>query len=262
MSAAPVLSVATGLWPLAQAATAIGGDKAAVVNVIPAGTDPLTYRPDAAAERILTSSGLVLEMGGGFQPGIEGASAGAARVLQLGPALGARNPYVWLDPATMGSAVTRIADAMAAANPAAAPLYRRNAGAFQDQVHSVGLDYSSTLSSCPGTVLVTPDAAFGTMATAYGLQDHVVGPAPSPEKVAAEKAELQARNAVAVLSESWVDNRGVQEVASAAGLKVHSVDTLAGSPTTGTAVQNTYVTRMEQILGVVSGALGCNANEQ
>ncbi len=262
VSAAPVLSVATGLWPLAQAATAIGGDKAAVVDVVPAGTNPLTWQPDAAAQRILRSSGLVLEIGGGFQAALEAAASGAPRVSQLGPVPGTNNPYVWLDPMTMGPAVTQIADAMAAANPAAAALYHRNEGAFQDQIHSLGIDFSSTLSSCPGTVIVTPDAAFSSMAASYGLQDHVIGPAPSPEKVAAEKADLQARNSVAVLSQTWVDNSGVRQVASAAGLKVHAVDTLAGVPVTGTAVQNTYVTRMEQILGVVSGGLGCNANEQ
>lgn len=262
VATAPVLQVATGLWPLAEAAAAVGGNKAAVVNVVPPGVDPLSYRPDAPSRHTLQSSGLVLEIGGGFQPGLEAASAGAATVLRLGSALGVENPYVWLDPATMVRAVTRIADAMAATNPGAAALYRRNEGAFQAEIRSLGIDYSSTISTCPGTVMVTPDAAFSSMAASYGLRDVVIGPAPTPQRIEAEKSALQSGSAVAVLSQTWADNRGVEEVAAAAGIKVHAVDTLAGTPVTGTGAQNTYMTRMEQILGVVSGALGCNPSEQ
>ena len=262
VSGAPVLSVVTGLWPLAQAAGEIGGDKVAVDDLIPSGTDPFAYQPDAAATRILHSSGLVLEVGGGFQPGFEQAAQGAPKVLGVRATTGTDDPYVWLDPVTMGRAVGSIADAMAAANPAAAPLYRSNAGALQDEIRSLGMDYSSTLSSCPGTTIVVPDPAFTAMAGQYGLQAHVIGPSPTPSRVAAEKAGLQTGRAVAALTQPWVDNSGVEQVAAAAGLKVRAVDTLALPPAGGSPQQNTYFARMEQILGVVSGALGCNPNEQ
>jgi hypothetical protein len=69
-----------------------------------------------------------------------------------------------------------------------------------------------------------------------------------------------------------VDNRGVEAVASAAGIKVHDIDTLAGVPSAGgapgsgpgpgTASKGAYFAYMEHNLGVLSGALGCNAAEQ
>jgi ABC-type Zn uptake system ZnuABC Zn-binding protein ZnuA len=256
VAGAPVLTVATGLWPLAQAAAAIGGAKVTVVDVVPPGTDPLTFHPDARESSILQGSGLVLAIGGGFQSALEQTAVRAPAVTRLGAVLQQSDPYIWLDPATMGRAVQAIAHAMAAANPPAASLYESNAGDFQDQVQSLGIDYSSTLSACPGRTLVTPDHAFTVMAAAYGLDDHVIGPAPTPAQIGSQKAALTTGAAVAALSQPWVDDHGVDEVAAAASIHVRAVDTLAG------AGPGTYFARMEQILGAVSGGLGCNPNEQ
>lgn len=262
VSGAPVLSVVTGLWPLAQAATEIGGDKVAVDDIVPPGTNPLTFQPDASDANVMQSAGAVLLAGGDLQPGLSQAAQGAHHVLRLTDALGTSNPYVWLDPATMERAAQAIADAMAAANPAAASLYQRNAGGFKAEIGSVDIDYSSTLTACPGTAMVTPDIAFSSMATHYGLTDLVAPAGVSAATIQSYTARLQGNRSGAALSQPWVDNSGVQAVSAAAGIRLHDVDTLAGAPTTGTATENTYTARMEQLLGTISGALGCNANEQ
>jgi zinc transport system substrate-binding protein len=258
---APSLSVATGLWPFAQAATVIGGDKAVVVDIVPPGTDPLTFTPDAAQARILQGSGLVLGVSG-LQPGVLPAATGAHSVVDIQAHIGAANPYVWLDPNTMVRAVQAVADAMAAANPGAGSLYERNAGAYEQEVKSVGIDYSSTLSSCPGTRIIGPDQAFSTMASAYGLSFLAVGPSPTPAESAAAKTQLESGSAVAVLSQRWADNQGVEAVASASGAGVHAIDPLAGAPVTGAAGPNAYFAQMEHNLGIISGGLGCNPSEQ
>lgn len=262
VSAAPVLSVVTGLWPLAQAATEIGGDKVAVDLIVPPGTNPLTFQPDQAAGNVVRSAGLVVLAGGGLQPALADSAQGAAHVLQLTDAVHTPDPYVWLDPATMERTVQAIGDAMASANPAAASLYQRNAAGFRSEITSLDIDYSSTLTTCPGNTMVTPDGAFGGMASHYGLTDLVVPAGSSTATVQSSAARLQGNRAGAAFSQPWVDNAGVQAASSAAGARLHPVDTLAGSPTTGTAAQNTYLVRMEQVLGVISGALGCSSAEQ
>ena len=263
IDSAPVLSIATGLWPLAQAARQIGGNKAAVVDFVPPATDPLHFQPNPSEARILTGSGLVLEVGGGFQPAVEAAAAAAPAVTRVASGIGATDPYVWLDPTTMGQVVTVIERAMAAADPAAASLFQRNASDLRNEIQSLGIDYSSTLSACPGTALVTPDDAFSAMAATYGLTDHVIGPHPSSSDIALEKAEIQGGRATGVLTEPWVDNAGVEQVAAAAGARTHAVDTLATTPTTpaGTG-QDPYFASMEQLLGQLTKALGCSTSEQ
>ncbi len=265
VDSAPVLSVATALWPLGQAAQVIGGAKVAVVDVVPAGTNPLTFQPDPATVRIMQAAGLVLEAGRGLQPAVDRGAAGTPHVAAVADRIGATNPYVWLDPATMEKAVTAMAAAMSAANPGAGALYRRNAEGLNAQIESVRIDYSSTLSTCPGNTIVTADEAFSTMAESFSLTDLVTGPAPAPSLISSDQARLHSGTAAAALNETWVDNGGVQQVAAAAAIKVHAIDTLAGIPTGPGAVTtgpNAYPQMMEKDLSSLSGALGCNNNEQ
>ena len=262
VASAPVITVMTGLWPLAQAATAIGGDKVHVVDVVPPGRDPFTYRPTALQTRDIRASALVLEVGAGFQPGIEQAAVGAPSVKDLQPELKMSDPYLWLDPPTMVRVVQTIATALTAANPAAASLYDRDASAYEAQVRSLDIDFSSTLAACPGRALLAPDGAFAAMATTYDLSFHAVGPVPAATEVENLQRLFRPGAPVAALSQPWVDDHGVDVVAAAAHLKVHPVDTLSEAPPGPASGPVTYLSAMEHDLGVISGALGCSAGEQ
>lgn len=258
---APVLSVVTGLYPLAQIAQEVGGPKVSVDDVVPSGTDPLRWTATASSHAAIGAAGLVVQIGGGFQPGFEAASAGAPRVLSLRSALPTGSPYLWLDPTTTTEVVTAVAGAMAAADPAAAALFRSNAEAVDAQVRSLGIDYSSTLSACPGSTIVTPDRALSTMAASYGLHDLVVPGGSSGAMVDDTVGAVRRSPPAAVVSQPWVDNSGVAAVARAARVRLRPVDTLTGAPTGGWPRGSTYFSLMEQNLGVISSGLGC-PNEQ
>ena len=261
MTDAPVLTVVTGLYPLAQAARAIGAHKAAVTDPVPAGSDPRTWVPGAAARSTITTAGLVVQVGDGFQPGFESAAARAAHVLTLRHAIPAGSQYLWLDPPTMGKVVTAMEGAMAAADPAAAALFRANAEALQAQLSSLGIDYSSTLAACPGSTIVTPDRAFATMATSYGLHDLPVPGGSSSDAVQAAVATVRRVTSPTVLSQPWVDNSGVTAVAQGAGVRLRRVDTLSGAPPGGWPRGSNYFALMEQNLGVMSSGLGCTGDQ-
>jgi ABC-type Zn uptake system ZnuABC Zn-binding protein ZnuA len=262
VSAAPVLKVATGLYPLARMAALVGGAKATVTDVVPAGADPFTYRLPAPAAAEVHQAGLAVEVGGRIQPSFEAAAAGARAVASLGSRAGGSGGYVWLDPTSMGRAVASLAAAMERADPAAGPLYRRNLSSLQARIASLGGDYSSTLGTCPNPVLVTPDDALDATAASYGIKVVVAGPRPSPAAVAAAVADLRAAGTGAVLTEPWVDNAGVDAVASAGSAALHAFDTLAGPPPGGWPRGAGYFALMEQNLGTLSGALGCGGGTQ
>lgn len=261
VAGAPVLDVTTGLYPLGEAVQLIGQNKARVTDVVPDGSNPFTYALTASQTEAVHHSGLAVEVGGGFQPPFERAAAGARATVAVRPAVGgnggAGDPYVWLDPAGMGRAVTTIAAAMERADPDAAPLFRRNATSLQAEISSLGIDYSSTLSACPGTVLVTPDDAFNSMAAAYGRRTVVVGPAPSSAQVAAAARTVQQVTSTPVVTEPWVNDDGVAAVAAAAHVKLRTLDTLAAFPAGGWPSGADYFSLMEQNLGTLSSLLGC-----
>ena len=147
VSKAPVLQIATALYPLAEAAIEIGQSKVEVVDIVPDGSDPTTFVPSEADRALMGNAGLVIEVGGGFQPPFEQAAAASKHLLTLG-AIGPGG-YPWLDPATMDSYISRIESAMAAADPRAPSLFKAGAQAFTAEVDSTGIDYETTLSVCP-----------------------------------------------------------------------------------------------------------------
>ncbi len=149
---------------MAQAVEQIGQGKVSVTDVVPAGSDPTSYRLGPAQALQVRRAGLVVEIGGGFQPSFEQAATGVSDVLQLQARLNAANPYVWLDPNVMQKAVALIAGAMEAADPAAAGLFRQGEQSYGASVQSTGIDYESTLSTCPRMTIFTADAAFAAMA--------------------------------------------------------------------------------------------------
>ena len=263
VAAAPVESVVTGLWPLAVAAQAIGGDKVAVDDVVPAGDNPFTYPLDPARQRTVEAAGLAVEIGRGFQPAFEEAARHAPRTLALEQVLRPASPYVWLSPTMMERAVSAIADAMTSADPPAGPLFERNAAGFRAEIESLRIDYSSTLSVCPGTAVVAPDRALADLAGDLGLTETVVAASASAASVSGAARVLESANATALIRQPWVDDSGVERVGAAAGIRPTEFDTLAGvpaGPVTGSG--DPYTQLMENDLNVLSRALGCNNNEQ
>jgi zinc transport system substrate-binding protein len=256
---APSIEVVTGLFPLAQAVEQIGGSKVTVVDVVPAGSDPRSYQLTASQVAAVGRAAVVLEAGRAFQPSLAAAAATAPRVVDLETALGTSDPYVWLDPDDMQRAVSSIAAAMEAANPPAAGQYRSGARAFSDEVASTGIDYESTLSTCPRRLIVTPNGAFADLARLYGLTDQVVGTAATPDAaaVAAAAGGIQAAGLSTVFSEPFVPTGTIAAVAAAAHVKVRVLDPLTGPPPAGWPRQADYVRLMEANLGTLNAALGC-----
>jgi zinc transport system substrate-binding protein len=250
----PVLKVVTGVYPLQQAVGQIGQSKVEVTDVVPPGANPLTYQLTPTQVAQVRSADLVVDVGGGFQPSFEEAARGARRVWSMVP----EGPkYVWLDPTAMADTVGGLAGAMAAANPSAGAYYRQGERAFADELRSTGIDYESTLSTCPVDVIFTADSAFGAMAQQYGLHSEVLGTDPAPATVASGVEQVTAANATTVFREPWVADAVVMAVASQAHRKVRTLDTLTGPPSGGWPRSATYVTLLEANLGALSTALGC-----
>ena len=256
---APVLTIVTGLYPLAQAATQIGQSKVRVIDVVPVGVDPRTYRLAPSQVALVRTAGLVLVEGGGFQPSLEQAARGTTGpTWSVQQALTAPEGYAWLDPAAMERIVTSIGAAMKNANPAAGGLYRDGTEAYTAAIHSTGIDFESTLSTCRRLTIFTADQAFEAASKTFGLEDRAVGTGePATD---ATVSQIRATGATTVFSESYqspAEARAVMAVAAATGAKIRNLDTLTGAPPGGWPHQATYLNLMEANLGALVRALGC-----
>lgn len=254
----PALVVATGLYPLAQAVEQIGQGRARAEDVVPAGTDPRSYRPDASAASKLSRAALIVLGAAGIQPAIDSAVAGSPHpVVHVAPPSG--GTYFWLDPAAMGSAVAQIASAMEKADPRDAATFRSGAVAFRETLRSTDIDYQSTLSTCPRRDVFVPDVAFADVTRRYGLTLHVVAGVDQPQAavVRSAVAAIQATEATTVFVETWGPEQTARAAAAAAGVKVTTLDTLLGAPPGGWPRQATYINLLEANLGALASALGC-----
>jgi ABC-type Zn uptake system ZnuABC Zn-binding protein ZnuA len=259
-----VLDVVTGLWPLSQAVSQIGQDNVRVLDVVPDGTDPSTFQPDAAQAAAIRRAGLVVEMGAGLQPGFAAAAAHARRALGLTSALGLTDPYVWLNPFEMERAARLIERAMVAADPEAAPTFANGLDNLEAELASLDEDFESILGVCPSKTLVTVGDAFTILSPRYPVDVVPVDggrSAPSfPDRAAvvAEVATVRRTGVRTVYTEPWFPTGALIEMQGETNVAIKTLDPLLGVPPggwpPGTA---TYVDRMEADLGVISGALQC-----
>jgi zinc transport system substrate-binding protein len=71
------IRVVASFYPLAEAAERVGGGRVTVTNLTPAGAEPHDLDIDPRQVESIHTADVVLVMGRGFQPGVEGAADGA-----------------------------------------------------------------------------------------------------------------------------------------------------------------------------------------
>ena len=265
---APVVTVAVGLWPLAQAAAAVGQGNVRVVDVVPAGQDPITYRLTAAQRQQVRHAGVVLEAAPSLQPSFTAAAAaaGAARVVDVAPA----GPgYPWLSPYRMESVSRAIEAALVAADPQAKPTFANGNADEQALLASLDGDYQSTLATCPSQAMVTSDAAFTALDGRYPV--HVVaidGPAlaplrPDASTIAREVATVRSAGVHAVYRDRWQPIDGLLPMQAETDVALRTIDPLTGVPPGGWPHGlSSYFSLMESNLELIAGAMGCFAPGQ
>jgi zinc transport system substrate-binding protein len=270
------LQVVAGFYPLAQAATKVGGGRVEVRNLTPPGVEPhdLELTPDAIAA--IQSADVVLYLGHGFAPAVQQAVADARGVkvdLLQGVALegGVQesggeslsvDPHVWLDPDLYRQVVDRTERAFAQADPSAAATFQSNAQAFDAELAQLDQEYRTGLSGCARRVIVTSHAAFGYMAARYGLtQEPISGLAPDAEPSPSRLAELAAlvrRDGVTtIFTEELVSPRVAQTLGREVGVQTAVLDPLEGLTSEEVAAGADYLSVMRDNLRTLQTALGC-----
>ncbi|MGH9094712.1 MAG: metal ABC transporter substrate-binding protein [Acidimicrobiales bacterium] len=258
-SNAPVLDVVTTIYPLAEAARTIGGGNVKVVGAVPPGANPRTYQPSAADVDALRQAKVIVDVGAGFQPGIEAAIPTGTAVVSLAPTAAVADLGPWLDPTSMAQFGPRLAQAFTAANPGATATYQTGARDYASEMQSLQADFQSSLSDCPRDQIVTPDATATLLARRHRIIDHVVGAEATPtgDQLNRAVSVIRTSGVKAVFSQPWVPDGTIIAAAGAAGVPVKAFDTLEGPPPGGWPKGATYQGLIEQDLGTLTSTLQC-----
>jgi len=272
------LKVVAGFYPLAEAATKVGGTLVGVQNLTPPGVEPhdLELTPDEIAA--IQSADVVLYLSHGFAPAVEQAVTDAQGIrvdlvqgMSLKPGVAEEgdkgpvsDPHVWLDPVLYRQLVARTERALAQARPADASTFESNAGAFQAELGGLDEEYRSGLTGCARDVIVTSHAAFGYLSARYGLtQEPIAGISPdaepSPQRLA-ELARLVRREGVTtIFTEELVSPKVAETLANEVGVTTAVLNPLEGLTKQELSAGDDYVSVMRANLRALRQALGCPA---
>jgi zinc transport system substrate-binding protein len=271
------VSVVASFYPLAEAASKVGGDLVSVQNLTPPGVEPhdLELAPDDI-EAIATAD-VIVYLGGGFQPAVEDALAEAEHAVTVdalnavatnaAPASEAEegltvDPHVWLDPARYEEIVRAVADALAKADPANEATYAANAQAYIAQLAALDEEFRAGLSDCERTTIVTSHEAFGYLADAYGLtQVGILGLSPEAEPDPRRLAELrdlvEREGVTTIFAEELVSPKVAETLASEAGVQVAVLNPIESLTDAQEKAGEDYLSVMRENLDTLRKALDC-----
>jgi zinc transport system substrate-binding protein len=266
--------VVAAFFPLAYAASVVGGKFVDVTNLTPSGSEPhdLELTPDSVDA--LQDAGLVVVMGKGFQPAVEKVARdrdrGTLRILDRlsiagggKPVVRAGDPHVWLDPILMGRIVDEVRVALTKVDPSHSRAFAANAARLHAELDALDTEFRTGLAHCDRRLLVTSHEAFGYVATRFGLrQEGITGLSPDAEPSAKRLAELSdlvdGKGVTTIFTEALVSPKVAETLArEAGGLRTAVLNPLEGLTDREVERGGDYFSVMRSNLRKIQRGLGC-----
>jgi ABC-type Zn uptake system ZnuABC Zn-binding protein ZnuA len=255
------IQVVTTTTDLRSLAEAVGGDRVAVVSLVPPNLDAEEYQPKPQDVLRLKQARLLVRVGLDYdlwldrllaQVGRPEISRGgpayvdasfAIAVLELrgmsvgpsdGHAHGSGNPHYWLDPKNAETITANILEALARIDPANAATYEANRQAFLTRLNAKLSEWESRLSALKTLPLVAYHNSWPYFARRFrldfvGFIETKPGVPPSASHLAEIVRDMRARGARIVVREPHEPERDVAFVASRAGAQVVTLAASVGA---------------------------------
>lgn len=280
-TARPVV-VAT-IYPLAELAQRIGGDRVEVRTLVPSGTEAHDFEPGPQDVAAIGRARLFIYNGAGFEPwverllpmlpptvGVVRATAGLPLIKASGDvdahghptAIGLPDPHAWLDPLLAAQMLEVILIAFVATDPAGAEAYRQAAAVARGELAGLHARFREGLARCEQRLVVSTHTAFAYLARRYGLEQiGLAGLAPEAEPTPAALARLarflRARGVRVVFVERLASPRAAETLAREIGARTMMLHPVEGLTPEEIAAGANYVTIMDENLRALREGLGC-----
>jgi zinc transport system substrate-binding protein len=252
-------TVVAAFYPLAFAASEIGGASVDVENLTPPGAEPhdLEVSPQDVSE--VRDADLVLLLGRGFQPQLEDAAGDADNVERLldTPGLDVHSnedPHVWLDPVRYALIVERIGQVLGK---------QAAADELKQRLMDLDAEFRVGLADCQRREIVTSHEAFAYLAERYGLEQVAITglspeAEPEPGKLQGVVELVRAHGVTTIYFETLVSPRIAETVARETGAKTAVLDPIEGLTDEEAANGEDYFSLMRKNLAALRTGLGCS----
>lgn len=275
--------VVATIYPLAEFARRIGGDRIVVRTLVPAGTEAHDFEPGPQDVAAIGRARLLIYNGAGFEPwverllpslppevGVVRATAGLPLIRASGEAdahghpaaIGLPDPHAWLDPLLAAQMLETILTAFEATDPAGAQVYRQAAAVARQELAGLHARFSQGLARCERRLVVTTHTAFAYLTRRYGLEQiGLAGLAPEAEPTPAALARLartlRERGVRVVFVERQASPRAAETLAREIGARTMMLHPVEGLTPEEIAAGGDYVKIMDENLRVLREGLGC-----
>ncbi len=266
------LRVVAAFYPLAWLAERVGGPGVHVQNLTKPGAEPHDLELSPRQVIDVGESRLAFYIKG-VQPAVDKAvrQYGRKHALEASSLVGTlpapqdeardggMDPHIWLDPARFATVATALGARLAAIDPRDAAGYRSRAASVAASLGALDAEFRTGLRACARKDIVTSHAAFGYLASRYGL--HQVGVSgldpesePSPRRIADLAGLVRRTGATTVFTETLASPKTATTLAREAGARTEVLDPVEGvRPDT----HDDYFSIMRRDLATLRPALGC-----
>jgi len=270
------IQVAASFYPLYFFATEIGKDRAEVINITPAGSEPHDFEPTTQDIAKIEKSNLLI-LNGELEAWaskikddlkdknvtivVAAEQLLAQNLIEEGKTF--KDPHVWLSAQLAKKEVENIAKGFKKVDPDNASYYEANAKNLKDKLDQLDTQYREGLKNCRQKSIVTSHAAFGYLASTYGLnQVSIAGLSPDSEPSAQQLAQIakfaKSNNIKYIFFESLINAKLSQTIASEIGAKTLVLDPLEGLTDQDIKQGKNYFTVMQENLTNLETALECS----
>lgn len=261
------LQVTASFYPLYFFASQIGGDKAEVKNITPAGVEPHDYDPSTQdIARIENGNMLILNggveaWGDKIKDNLKGKDV---KIILAGEGLLTKeDPHIWLSPNLAKKEVAKITDSYISIDPANEDYYKNNEKNLNAKLDQLNTSYKTALANCQSKNIITSHAAFSYLAEQYGLKQIAIsGLSPDEEPSAQQLIDVanfaKQNNVKYIFFETLISPKLSETIANEIGAKTLVLDPIEGISDDDIKQGKNYFTVMEDNLKNLQTALQCS----
>jgi zinc transport system substrate-binding protein len=249
------LKVAATIFPLADIARNVGGDKVTVITIMPPGASPHTFEPSYDTIRNASGIKAMFKIGFGLddwaQKVVDGIS-GKVSIIEVSKGIelrhledGSVDPHYWLSLTNGGIIAKNIADSLTELDPANKDYYLKNLADYQKSLAAENEAIKKKLGTLKEKTFVTFHEAWFYFAQAYGLKvaeafEPFPGKEPTPAFLARFIKTIKENNIKVVFVEPQFSAESIRQLATDFHLKIRMLDPEGG----GTGETKSYLDMM------------------
>lgn len=264
------ITIVTSIYPIYDFAVNIAGDKAEIVNLVPAGTEPHDFELSTGDMQQLEKADLFLYNGAGMEHFVDKMLSAVSNknLVVVEASVGVKklesdhriDPHTWLSIQNAIQEAETIKDALVGIDVRNADYYETNFETYKKQLEELYETYQKELTGLSGDTIVVAHEAFGYLCDECGLkQEAIEGLMADSEPDSARMKEIidfcREKKIKVIFFEELVSPKVAQTIADEIGAGTDILNPIEGLTAEQEAAGLDYIGLMKKNLEALKRAL-------